>query len=936
MDDYVIDDLKEAGVKMRVFDLLKTRIEKMEEKSDIKGLILALKDDDEQLRLESARALGKIGSPEAIEPLTQTLHDPDKGVKEEAITALGKIGDPKATPPLIDALNSQYISIRWRAAQALGKIGSPEAIEPLTQTLHDPDKEVREEAITALGRINIQPILKDLKSNDSGVKSDAITEVNRPPKKSKPQTINNKSKVRISTGPEEKISKPPEKEIVKEAGITESTKVTDSEKKEPETEETGEKKLGFKETVRLISKGKIKETPKVQLSIEDKQEITPSDEEKPVITSNKEDKEEITQKTEEKSDLKETKTIKIAKKDRKLKTKEISRAKDKKRELSSPDEEIKNLEKPPEIEKEAPSIEGESSLEPTSIHDEKIEQMTMAPKTQETPDFKDKLETDPMNNEVIEKEEVIMVENDTGAETEVSINSGLEREESEEENIFISSDNADFKDREKKLYDKGLYHLIRRFVRKSKYEYLDNFMRKSRYDYQFTDLQKLKDLLVYKGIEFTAEEIRWLVQEEVKKQDYQEFEDKILLTEHQSLEQYLENYIKNYPLDTPENIQNMEKLLRKERIATENLIKHIDKTRRRKEILDFQNKLLQPTMGTLEEKDSPSILIKFMKKDLLEKRDKLISTGEYKYIENFLRMSKYDYHMGDLQKFKNMLEYKGITFQDEEMIWLIQEEIKKQDYQEFEERIMETQPHKPQQYLENYINSYHLDTPENIQNMEKLLHKERIPTKNMIEQIEKARKEKEIEEFEKKLYKKLEPSYNSIPVIESNVSKDKALKNAQILNNLGNLFYDLGKPDEALLYYDKSLYIYPDYIDAWKNKGLIFYTMGRSQKAVACYNHVLKIDPDYGEVWLDIGVILFELGKLREAKICYDKALDMDPSYNKETSLYSRRFLHKNPYYQEIFDNYLDSVSSIELLEESSDSLSPISQIMQLLMNLNH
>ena len=113
--------------------------------------------------------------------------------------------------------------------------------------------------------------------------------------------------------------------------------------------------------------------------------------------------------------------------------------------------------------------------------------------------------------------------------------------------------------------------------------------------------------------------------------------------------------MKNYPEDTPENIQNLEKLLGKEKIPIKNLEEQIEKTRRHKEIIEFQNKLLQPSWELQKEKDSPSILIKFMKKDLLEKRNKLISTGEYKYIENFVRMSKYHYHMGDSE----VQEYAG-------------------------------------------------------------------------------------------------------------------------------------------------------------------------------------------------------------------------------------------------------------------------------------
>jgi tetratricopeptide (TPR) repeat protein len=202
---------------------------------------------------------------------------------------------------------------------------------------------------------------------------------------------------------------------------------------------------------------------------------------------------------------------------------------------------------------------------------------------------------------------------------------------------------------------------------------------------------------------------------------------------------------------------------------------------------------------------------------------------------------------------------------------------------------------------------------------------------NLEKEIKETRQEKEISDFEERLSNEQDWVYKSIPVIESKVNKDKALKSAQILSNLGNLFYDLGKNDDALSYYDKAISIYPDYIEAWKNKGLIFYTMDRPQKASSCFYHILKLDPEFGEIWLDIGVILFEMGKFREAKQCYEKALQIQTGNLDELSNYTRQFLDKNSYYQDIFNEFLNSMSSDEFLEETSDSASTISKIMQLL-----
>ena len=86
------------------------------------------------------------------------------------------------------------------------------------------------------------------------------------------------------------------------------------------------------------------------------------------------------------------------------------------------------------------------------------------------------------------------------------------------------------------------------------------------------------------------------------------------------------------------------------------------------------------------------------------------------------------------------------------------------------------------------------------------------------------------------------------------------LDKAYISYNIGNLFYDFEKLEEALSYYNNALYIYPDFTNAWKNKGLILFTMGRLQSAAACYNQIFNLDPKYPGLWVDIGMIFFEIG----------------------------------------------------------------------------
>lgn len=62
--------------------------------------IRLLSDDDPGSRWKAAEALGRIGSPDAVEDLIGALWDDDGNVRLKAAWALGRIGDMRAYAPL--------------------------------------------------------------------------------------------------------------------------------------------------------------------------------------------------------------------------------------------------------------------------------------------------------------------------------------------------------------------------------------------------------------------------------------------------------------------------------------------------------------------------------------------------------------------------------------------------------------------------------------------------------------------------------------------------------------------------------------------------------------------------------------------------------------------------------------------------------------------
>ena len=125
--------------------------------------------------LPGGSARDKYDSINNPESLKKMLSADDVDVRWDAIVALQKEPDDPAIDLLITALaDDQYISVRWRAAEALGKIGSPRAVEALAALLSDPNFYVREKAAEALGRIGdpgaVQPLISGLADRDPDVR----------------------------------------------------------------------------------------------------------------------------------------------------------------------------------------------------------------------------------------------------------------------------------------------------------------------------------------------------------------------------------------------------------------------------------------------------------------------------------------------------------------------------------------------------------------------------------------------------------------------------------------------------------------------------------------------------------------------------------------------------------------------------------------------
>jgi len=146
-------------------------------------LILALKDNNADIRESAAEALKKIGAP-AVEPLIKTLRENDIRIRVIAIRILGDIKDTRSIEPIIDVLEfksrkpvQEEAQLRYEAAKALGKMKATNAIQPLINALGDNDSHVRDsaaEALREIGTPSVQYLIESLEDENIHIRVGAV------------------------------------------------------------------------------------------------------------------------------------------------------------------------------------------------------------------------------------------------------------------------------------------------------------------------------------------------------------------------------------------------------------------------------------------------------------------------------------------------------------------------------------------------------------------------------------------------------------------------------------------------------------------------------------------------------------------------------------------------------------------------------------------
>lgn len=96
---------------------------------------------------------------------------------------------------------------------------------------------------------------------------------------------------------------------------------------------------------------------------------------------------------------------------------------------------------------------------------------------------------------------------------------------------------------------------------------------------------------------------------------------------------------------------------------------------------------------------------------------------------------------------------------------------------------------------------------------------------------------------------------------------------------MGNANAAMGKGNEAIACYGKSLQLRPDIAETHVNLGKTLGQLQRGEEAVTCFRNALRLRPRYADAYYSLGVVLQALNRNEEAVAGYQATIELRPDF---------------------------------------------------------
>ncbi len=117
---------------------------------------------------------------------------------------------------------------------------------------------------------------------------------------------------------------------------------------------------------------------------------------------------------------------------------------------------------------------------------------------------------------------------------------------------------------------------------------------------------------------------------------------------------------------------------------------------------------------------------------------------------------------------------------------------------------------------------------------------------------------------------------NQVNALKSIAGRESS--NAQPRVQLGNLYFDAERYDDAIKWYGEALAIAPDDVNVSTDLGVCYYYTNQPDKALQQFDHSLKLNPNHAKTLLNVGIVrAFGKQDLAGATEAWQKVLKLAP-----------------------------------------------------------
>lgn len=105
----------------------------------------------------------------------------------------------------------------------------------------------------------------------------------------------------------------------------------------------------------------------------------------------------------------------------------------------------------------------------------------------------------------------------------------------------------------------------------------------------------------------------------------------------------------------------------------------------------------------------------------------------------------------------------------------------------------------------------------------------------------------------------------------------KSPNKSRPLNNLANLYGQMGQYDRAISKYRRIIELEPGYARAHNNLATVFFKKGRYREAIQEYRIAIQLEPGYAEAWFNLALVYLKAERRGDALAALEKYRELRP-----------------------------------------------------------